>query len=163
MSKIPRAVVAAGLGIGTFMIVDSYLEPSPQETYAVQDVNECVAALGNKAIEATELHETCKAYDENYTPTSLSQTLAEEGRTITFSLPDPIALLQNESPNAAVIDQDIVQANTERRGESILVASMAGLAVAFAAGNTKTLKRLDDVPLGRRKKVRPVSGTVRTE
>lgn len=154
MSKIPRAVVAAGLGVGTYLAVDSYFDPNYQEPYAVKSVNECVSALGNKAIEAAELHEACKPYAESYTPTSLAPIEGDDSRTITFRLPDPIALLQKESPNAAIVDRNIIEANAISQRDVILVAGVAGLAVALVAGNTKTLKRLDNVSFGRRKKGR---------
>lgn len=154
MSKIPRAVVAAGLGVGTFLVVDNLLEPTPQEVYAQQSVNECVSALGDKAISAAALHEACKPYAERYTPSSIDSVGESEGRTITFRLPDPITLLQNESPSATIVDQNIVTGNAENDAAATGVAVLAGLAVAFTVGTRNSVKRLDNVSFGRRKKGR---------
>lgn len=154
MSKIPRAVIATGLGVGAFALVDNLLEPTPHETYAQRSVNECVSALGNKAIEAVELHEACKPYAESYTPTSIDPAEGSEGRSITFRLPDPITLLQNESPNATIIDQNIVTSNAENDAAATGVAVLGGLAVAFTIGTRKFMKGLDNVSFGRRKKGR---------
>ena len=154
MSKLPRVVIAAGLGVGAFLGVDNTIDREPQLTYAVEHVNFCVEAyveaLGNQAISAVELNSACTAYANTFVPVKVGAE--RENPTLTFKLPSLVELLEVESGKAALIDENIIESNAKERGVELLVAGLAGLAVAFAVGSRETVKKLDNIPFRRQKK-----------
>lgn len=151
MSKYPRVVLAAGLGVGIFVGVDNLVEREPQSTYAVEQVNSCVAALGDQAIKAADLRSACADYTETFVPSAVGDG-DESNRTLTFKLPSPVELLKAEGGEAALIDQNIVQTNADSRSQELLLAGAVGLMIAFAFGSFKPVKKLDNLPVQKQKK-----------
>lgn len=160
MSKLPRLVLAAGLGVGTFLAVDGAIERQPEPTYAVERVNACVGALGDKAVTAVALQMACSSYADNFVPTAVG-TNNQVNQTLTFKLPTPVELLKSEGGEAALIDQNIVQSNANARGEELLLSGLAGLAIAFAFGNFKPIKKLDSFSTRKQKKVSQSSNAIK--
>ncbi|MDL2342258.1 MAG: hypothetical protein QFB87_04235 [Patescibacteria group bacterium] len=149
MQAVPRLIIGSTLAVGTFLTVENYIEQPAKETYAVKQVQDCVAVLGAQAITQSQLLENCGQYRDDFKPTAVTGSL-DKSRYISYLLPKPVELLTKELPGAAIADQNIIKHNNSERTTEWLIAGMAGLIVG--TGASIKLEKVKVPSLGRKKR-----------